>query len=238
MKKFSLVLVLALVTGFGNQSNGQSGINTLTNKELKEGWKLLFDGQDPAQWRSVNKETFPDKGWSVKEGCMVSGGGGSIVSRAEYGNFDLVWEWKMMDAGGNSGVKYFVKEGPKDALGIEYQMLDDAGHPWMKDGRMKPSDYHTNGAVYEIYPPSSNKNDKPIGEWNTSRVLSKGKHVEHWLNGAKIAEYERGSEDFNARIAKSKFKDVPNFGLHEKGLLMLTDHGSIVYFKNLKIREL
>ncbi len=238
MKKISLILMLAIFVGAASQGKGQAGINTLTKKEVKEGWKLLFDGQNPSQWRSVNKETFPDKGWSVQEGCMVSGGGGSIVSRTEYGNFDLVWEWKMMDAGGNSGVKYFVKEGPKDALGIEYQMLDDAGHPWTKDGRMKPFDYHTNGAVYEIYPPSSKKIDKPVGEWNTSRVLSKGNHVEHWLNGAKIAEYERGSEDFKVQVSKSKFKDVPNFGLHEKGLLMLTDHGSIVYFKNLKIREL
>lgn len=238
MKILASLLVFVVLAGMTWPGMAQSQPNTLSKKEVKEGWTLLFDGTNPSQWRSVNKDQFPEKGWSVQDGCMVSGGGGSIVSRKEYGNFELTWDWKMMDKAGNSGVKYFVKEGPKDALGIEYQMLDDENHPWMKDGRMKPFDYHTNGAVYEIYPPSGNKPDKPVGEWNTSKVVAKGKHVEHWLNGVKIADYVRGSDDFNARIAKSKFKDVPGFGLHEKGLLMLTDHGSIVYFKNLKIREL
>ena len=143
-----------------------------------------------------------------------------------------------MDAGGNSGVKYFVKEMNNDALGIEYQILDDVGHPWMKDGRMLPNDFHTVGAVYELYPPSPKKIIKPVGEWNTSRIFSAGNHVEHWLNGVKVAEYERGSADFKARIAKSKFREIPGFGLHEKGVLLLQDHGSIVWFRNLKIKKL
>ena len=235
MKKIASILIFATMVGFTAQKQEP---NTLTKKEVKLGWKLLFDGKNPSQWRSANQTGFPTKGWEIKEECLVSGGGGNLVSKEEYGNFDLVWDWKMMDAGGNSGVKYFVKETGKDALGIEYQMLDDAEHPWMKDGRMKPNDFHTVGAVYEIYPPSPNKIVKPVGQWNTSRVLSSGKHVEHWLNGVKVAEFERGSADFNARIAKSKFKDIPNFGLHEKGLLLLQDHGSVVWFRNIKIRTL
>jgi hypothetical protein len=238
MKNLAAILIFAFLVGSFVQLQGQHTSNTLTKKEVKEGWKLLFDGKDPSQWRAANQEGFPSKGWEIREGCMVSGGGGNLVSKEEYGNFDFVWEWKMMDKGGNSGVKYFVREDGKDALGIEYQMLDDEGHPWMQDGRMHPNDYHTVGAIYELYPTASNKVTKPVGVWNTSRILSKGKHIEHWLNGVKVAECDRGSSDFNARIAKSKFKDIPNFGQYEKGLLLLQDHGSIVWFRNMKIRIL
>ena len=236
MQRNSVLLLFVLLVGSIFQLQGQQASNTLSKNEVQQGWKLLFDGKNPSQWRSANQVDFPSKGWQIKEGCLVSGGGGNLVSKEEYGNFDFCWDWKMMDIGGNSGVKYFVKEDGKDALGIEYQMLDDAAHPWMKEGKMQPNDYHTNGAVYEIHPPSIHKKSKPVGEWNTSRVLSSGKHVEHWLNGLKVAEYERGSADFNARVAKSKFKDVPNFGLHQKGLLLLQDHGSVVWFRNMKIK--
>ncbi|MEI6276756.1 MAG: DUF1080 domain-containing protein [Prolixibacteraceae bacterium] len=238
MKYFSAFILFALSFGFAFQVQGQQTAKSLTQKEMKEGWTLLFDGKNPTHWRAANAEGFPVKGWVIKEGCLVSGGGGNLVSTKEYGNFDFVWEWKMMDQGGNSGVKYFVKEDQKDALGIEYQMLDDEGHPWMKDGRMHPNDFHTVGAIYELYPTNAGKVTKPVGEWNTSRILCKGKHIEHWLNGVKVSECERGSEDFNARIAKSKFKEIPNFGLHEMGLLLLQDHGSIVWFRSMKIREL
>jgi len=237
MKASSAVLLLFLMLGCAVQKQ-PAAFNSLSKKEVSQGWQLLFDGKNPSLWRSANKADFPTTGWSIKEGCMVSGGGGNLESREEYGNFDLVWDWKMMDAGGNSGVKYFVKEMNNDALGIEYQILDDVGHPWMKDGRMLPNDFHTVGAVYELYPPSPKKIIKPVGEWNTSRIFSAGNHVEHWLNGVKVAEYERGSADFKARIAKSKFREIPGFGLHEKGVLLLQDHGSIVWFRNLKIKKL
>lgn len=184
------------------------------------------------------QHSFSNEGLVGERGMPGLGGGGSLVSKEEYGNFDLVWDWNMTDAGGNSGVKYFVKEDGKDALGIEYQMLDDAAHPWMKEGKMQPNDYHTNGAVYELYPPSIYKKSKPVGEWNTSRVTSYGKHVVHWLNGEKVADYVRGSTDFTDRVAKSKFKGTPGFGLHEQGLILLQDHGSVVWFRNIKIRKL
>jgi hypothetical protein len=238
MKNLLSILWLAFLIGYAVQLQGQPTANTLTKKEVKEGWKLLFDGKSPSLWRAANKQGFPEKGWEIKEGCMVSGNGGNLVSMEEYGNFDFVWDWKMMDTGGNSGVKYFVKEDGKDALGIEYQMLDDLAHPWMKEGKMQPNDYHTNGAVYELYPPSVYKKSKPVGEWNTSRITSYGMHVVHWLNGKKVADYVRGSSDFSERVAKSKFKDTPGFGLHEMGLILLQDHGSVVWFRNIKIRKL
>ena len=237
MRTLSAIVILFVLAGCTVQKQPLPA-NTLTKKEVKQGWQLLFDGSTPSGWRSINQTSFPSKGWVIKEGCLVSGGGGSLVSREEYDDFDLVWDWKMIDVGGNSGVKYFVKEGKNDALGIEYQMLDDANHPMMKDGSMLPNDYRTVGAVYELYAPSIYKKIKPVGEWNTSRVVSNGRHVEHWLNGDKVAEFERGSSDFKDRIAKSKFKDVPQFGLHDKGLLLLQDHGSVVWFRNLKIRKL
>lgn len=238
MKNLFLGLILTVLFGCTAQKQQKTANNTLTKKELKNGWQLLFDGTNPTLWRSDNKTDFPAKGWSVKEGCLVSGGGGNLVSKEEYSNFDLVWEWKMIDAGGNSGIKYFVKEDGKDALGIEYQMLDDAAHPWMKEGKMQPNDYHTNGAVYELYPPSIHKKSKPVGEWNSSRVTSYGMHVVHWLNGEKVTDYVRNSKDFAERVAKSKFKDTPGFGMHEQGLILLQDHGSEVWFRNIKLRKL
>jgi len=238
MRNLLFRLLMAISFGCAAQKQQQASVNTLTKKELKNGWQLLFDGTNPSHWRSANKTDFPTSGWTIQEGCLVSGGGGSLVSKEEYGNFDLVWDWNMTDAGGNSGVKYFVKEDGKDALGIEYQMLDDAAHPWMKEGKMKPNDYHTNGAVYELYPPSEFKKSKPVGEWNTSRVTSYGMHVVHWLNGEKVADYVRGSSDFAEKVAASKFKDTPGFGLHEQGLILLQDHGSVVKFRNIKIRKL
>jgi len=238
MKKINLLFIICAMSAFSFQNNTKDPLNTLSAKELKENWQLLFDGKTTNNWRGENSTTFPKKGWEIKEGCLVSGKGGNIVTIQEFGNFDFKWEWKMETKGGNSGVKYFVKEKNGTALGIEYQMLDDVNHEWMLSVQMKPNDYHTNGAVYELYPTSPDKKTKPFGEWNESRIISKGNHVEHWLNGSKVAEYERRSDDFKARVAQSKFKDVDQFGLHNEGMLMLTDHESVVYFRNLKIRKL
>lgn len=238
MRTLFFLWAIAISVGCTAQKQQQASVNSLTKKELRNGWQLLFDGASPSQWRSANKTDFPTKGWTIQDGCLVSGGGGSLVSKEEYSNFDLVWDWKMMDSGGNSGVKYFVKENGNDALGIEYQMLDDAAHPWMKEGKMLQNDYHTNGAVYELYPPSIYKKSKSVGEWNTSRITSYGMHVVHWLNGEKVADYVRGNADFTERVAKSKFKATPGFGLHDRGLILLQDHGSVVWFRNIKIRKL
>ena len=227
-------LILTSLCIFSIQGYTKDKANKLTKKEQKENWQLLFDGKSTEKWKGEKSAAFPQKGWEIRDECLVSNKGGNILSKEEFGNFDFKWEWKMITKDGNSGIKYFVKEytGTKlgTALGIEYQMFDD--------GKMDPTSYHANGAVYELYSPVADKKSKPVGEWNESRVLSVGNHVEHWLNGKKVAEYERGSDDFKARIAKSKFKNVDGFGLPSQGMLMLTDHGSVVYFRNMKIRKL
>lgn len=228
-------------------------VNSLTSEEKKEGWELLFNGHSTEKWRGINKQTFPASGWKVENGALItnaaggheSASGGDIITKKEYGDFILKWEWKMETKGGNSGIKYFVKEGPEVSgvnnqygYGLEYQILDDKNHSWMLKGKMKPNDYHTVGSLYEIYPASADKRPNPLGLWNESKIVCQNGHVEHWLNGKKILEYDRGSEDFRSKIAQSKFKDVENFGLHEKGHLLIQDHGSLVHFRNIKIKEL
>lgn len=224
--------------------------NTLSATEKKEGWELLFDGKSTEKWRGINQNSFPATGWKVKNGDLIacaeggaeSGNGGDVITKKQYGNFILRWEWRMETKGGNSGVKYFVQEGigtnKSYGFGLEYQLLDDKYHPWMLDGKMKPNDYHTLGSLYEIYPASPDKHPNPLGIWNESTIVSKNNHVEHWLNGQKILEYERGGADFNAKIAASKFKDVKGYGVLPQGYLLLQDHGSIIHFRNIKVKEI
>jgi sugar phosphate isomerase/epimerase len=225
-------------------------VNLLTAQEKKEGWELLFDGKSVKNWRGINQETFPTSGWKIENGDLIafvhggaeSGAGGDIVTTKKYGNFILKWEWNMKTKGGNSGVKYFVQEGLGDnkgyGYGLEYQLLDDRYHAWMLEGKMKPNDYHTLGSLYEIYPASPDKRPSPLGLWNESMIVCKGNQVEHWLNGKKILEYDRSSDDFKAKIAASKFKDVEQFGRHPEGHLLIQDHGSVVHFRNIKIKSL
>ena len=212
-------------------------------------WKLLFDENSTSGWRRINEEFFPKEGWKVEDGVFMvnasdgqeSGNGGDIITTNQYGDFILDWEWKMMTKGGNSGVKYFVKEGLSDnekyGAGLEYQILDDENHEWMLQGKMKPGDYHTLASLYEIYP-ARDKLPKPLGEWNRSKIVVDGKHVEHWLNGSKVLAFERGGEDFKKRVAQSKFNKYENFGEAKEGHILLQDHGSEVLFRNMRIKEL
>lgn len=228
----------------------EQGNNRLTKEEKENGWKLLFDGYSSEDWRGITKNHFPEQGWEIKNGQIrivatdgaESGNGGDIITTNKYGDFELTWEWRMLTKGGNSGVKYYVKEELTDngnyGYGLEYQILDDPNHPWMLEGKMKPNDYHTVGALYEFFPPSQDKKVKPLGEWNSSRIIAKNNHVEHWLNGEKILDYQRGGKKFMKMLKKSKFKDVDDFGQAEKGHILLQDHGSKVHFRNIKIREL
>jgi hypothetical protein len=224
--------------------------NRLSARETAEGWQLLFDGATTEGWRAVNATAFPAVGWEVRDGALVAnaatgveaGAGGDIVTRREFGEFDLRWEWRLDTKGGNSGVKYCVREGEGDGgkhgIGLEYQILDDPNHEWMLDGRMSPGDFHTLGGLYELYAPSPEKQAMPLGEWNSSRIVARRGAVQHWLNGALVLEYDRGSPDFLDRVARSKFKDFAGFGRHEIGRILLQDHGSAVRFRNLKIRHL
>ena len=214
--------------------------NQLTTKEKAAGWKLLFDGKTTQGWRTFKKQTFPDKGWVVEDGwlhCLGKGGGnkggGEIISDAEFNDFDLRWEWKQ-PPGGNSGVKYFIIESRKEALGHEYQMIDDERATGVDKGNRK----QLTAAFYAVLAPTIAPPVKPPGEINTSRIIVKGNHVEHWLNGVKVLEYECGSDEVNAAVAASKFKSTAGFGDKVRGHLLLQDHNTEVWFRNLRIREL
>ncbi|MGP1436207.1 MAG: 3-keto-disaccharide hydrolase [Phocaeicola sp.] len=235
-------LVLTLISGCLPLLEGEHPDFSISKGEKTE-WISLFNGYDFEGWRGVNRENFPEKGWKIENGAIVCTGenGGSIVTIEKYGQFDLKWEWKLMDKGANSGIKYYVNERDGDegstyGYGIEYQMIDDVD--WVGSGRMQPNDYHTTGAAYELYPPSFKKKVKPIGKWNRSEIISREGKVEHWLNGKKILEYDRKSQDFKDRIAKSKFSKVKGYGLFEDGHILLQDHESVTYFRNIRIKLL
>lgn len=217
--------------------------NTLSEQEERDGWKLLFDGVSPAGWRGAHKESFPESGWVIENGYMKvlpsgggeSQGGGDIVTTGQYGNFDLSFEF-MITEGANSGVKYFVTEKyatAGSAIGLEYQVLDDQRHP---DAKMGRNGNRTLASLYDLIP-ASNKRFNGVGQWNNGRIVSMDGHVEHWLNGFKVLEYTRGSDEFRALVKESKYNIYSGFGEAERGHILLQDHGNEVYFRSLKIKE-
>lgn len=228
----AIVLLVSAVAGCGQQDK----INTLTSQEKKEGWILLFDGKTPEGWISSNGNPFPEEGWIIKDGILsLEEGqkGGDIKTVGEYSDFDLMIDF-LYTPECNSGIKYFYTRYSKGGwLGMEYQLLDDV---LAEDNKRTD---HLCGALYDIFTPDSTvKNLTGPGSWNTARIVSKGKHVEHWLNGAKILEFERGSSEYLEAVAKSKYKSDPVFGMIEKGNILLQDHGHIISFRNIKIRVL
>jgi hypothetical protein len=212
------------------------------NQCCQKGWTILFDGKDVSKWRGVNSETFPDKGWIVKDGLLIRdpalGTPGDIITREQYGNFELVVDFKITE-GANSGIKYYVVEalsgGSKAGIGLEYQVLDDDRHP---DAKMGKNGNRTVGSLYDLIPAPKDKPIKPVGQWNTARIVAKDMTVQHWLNGKKIVEYKRDAPAFRELVVESKYKDYPNFGLAEKGPVLLQDHGNKVFYRNIKIRKL
>lgn len=209
--------------------------NELSPEEKAAGWRLLFDGQTTKGWHSFKRTTFPTTGWAVEDGWLHCTGkeGGDVLSDGVYDQFELQWEWKL-EPGGNSGLKYFVLESRNSAIGHEYQMLDDERNPDGSIGQGK----HVTASFYDVLKPSVKPPTKPMGEVNQSRVLVKGNHVEHWLNGVKVLEYECGSNEVKAGVAASKFKNVRGFGERVKAHLLLQDHHSNVWFRSIKIRDL
>ncbi len=228
------LLTFALAASLAFSANAAE-YNTLTAAEKKEGWKLIFDGKSLAGWRTFKKTTAPDKGWIVEDGVLkhvAKGGGGDIITDATFESFDLRWEWKAAP-GANSGLKYFVSEERKQLLGHEYQLIDDERHADAKLAEGK----RVTASFYDVLAPHGAK-PKPAGEWNHSRVLVKGNHVEHWLNGDKVLEYELGSDAIKAAVAKSKFSKVEDFGSRVQCHLLLQDHGDEISFRDIKLLEL
>jgi hypothetical protein len=207
--------------------------NQLTPDEIKAGWKLLFDGQSLKGWRSYGKPAGPDHGWVVEDGnlnCVAHAKGGDIISVDQFTDFDLQWDWRI-PTGANNGLKYEVTEKRPSAPGQEYQMIDDS----IPDAQ--PAKRST-ASFYDVLPPGPAKPLHPPGEWNHSRILVKGNHVEHWLNGKMVLTYELGSPEIKAAIAKSKFKNSAGFGDKITGPILLTEHNDAATYRAIKILEL
>ena len=208
--------------------------NTLTAAEKADGWQLLFDGRSLDGWRGYRKDTLPDAGWEVKDGTLRTVAkvkGADLITTKAFTDFELSWEWRVVP-GGNNGVKYFVTENRPRSPGHEYQMIDDAGYP----GKLGPG--HLTADFYEVLPAAADKPIRPGGEWNSSRIVVRGAHVEHWLNGKNVLSYDLGSAAVKAGIEKSKFKGHPGFGEKITGPIMLTYHQDECWYRNVKIREI
>lgn len=224
--------------------------NTVSVAERAAGWRLLFDGQTFNGWRGLGYDSVPTAHWKIENGAikkvpsgeiprMADGqpaSGGDLMTRDRFGDFELSWEWKIARAG-NSGVKYNVSEelsmaaaANHAALGFEYQLLDDSLH---EDNKV-PS--HRAGALYDLIPPNASKLLRPVGDWNVSKLVYRGNHGEHWLNGRKIVEFELGTPRMDSLLALSKYRSIPNFAQRRVGHIVLQDHGDEVYFRSIKIR--
>lgn len=225
--------------------------NTLTDYEKRKGWRMLWDGKTSEGWRSAKSDNFPETGWQIKDGVLTvleSGGGeaahgGDIITRDTYGQFELIVEFNMTE-GANSGIKYFVdpelNKGSGSAIGLEYQILDDAKHP---DATQGVEGNRTLASLYDLIraenlsAPSRNKGFHGIGKWNRARIVVNGDHVQHWLNEMKVVEFDRMTQIFSALVAYSKYSKWKNFGQIPEGHILLQDHGNTVHFRNIKIRE-
>jgi len=221
--------------------------NDLTPYERNSGWQLLFDGHSSKGWISAKGDQFPAKGWVVDNGTMEvlssqgkeAANGGDIITEKQFKAFDLSFQFKLTP-GANSGVKYFVtlkEKSSGSAIGLEYQVLDDALHP---DAKLGVNGNRTLASLYDlITAKKQSRFTHAIGEWNTGRVIVyPNNHVEHYLNGIKVLEYERGSAEYRELVSKSKYHIWENFGEAEQGHILLQDHGDNVFFRSIKIKEL
>jgi hypothetical protein len=246
--KFKLAIVLFAVAAaaaapLAAQAPAKKGAATKTHAATTSadtsGWIRLFDGKDLKGWRGYKKPDATETRWRVEDGLLTipSNGAGDthgqrdLITDDTFEQFDLRWEWKISQ-GGNSGVKYFVLEDRPDAIGHEYQMIDDERHP---DAKIGP--HRQTAALYDVFP-AHDRPMKPAGEWNDSEVIVKGKHVTHMLNGKSVLEYDLDSPALMAQIAKSKFKGVARFGHPQNGHILVQDHGDQVWFRTIEIKRL
>jgi hypothetical protein len=246
--KLSSLAVLTLLSGACSQSGdskkeaaGEEKTQTEMSESAAEGeWIELFDGKSLAGWHGYNK-TGQVTNWTVEDGALVCLGaakdahGGDIVTDRKFDNFELTWEWKV-DKGSNSGVMYHVVEDAKYKApyetGPEYQVIDDEGFP----EKLEP--WQQAGADYAMLPANEKKKLKPVGEWNSSKIVYNNGHVEHWLNGEKIVEFEDNTPEWNKEKTEGKWKDYPDYATAKTGAIALQDHGNKAYFKNIRIKEL
>ncbi len=239
MKKQTILITFLcfLILTFSFSGNAQDKINQLTPQEKKDGWQLLFDGKSIDNWKVFNGGEV-ESGWKIIDGILHNSGvgsdhGGDIITKGEYDNFVLTLEWQIAPES-NSGIFFHVQEKVVDALyksGPEYQLMDDKG--W-------PTELHDNqysGANYAMHIPQGVKL-VALDQWNKTKIVVEGKHVEHWLNGVKVVEYELWSDDWKARKEAGKWKDEPFYGKAKTGHIGLQDHGGLCKFRNIKIKNL
>jgi Domain of Unknown Function (DUF1080) len=225
VRRSGAVLLMAVALGVTNMVSAREAPGT---------WRPLFDGKTTDGWRGFLAKQMPD-GWKVVDGALTRvDKAGDIVTTDEFADFELTMDWKIAK-GANSGIFYRVVENETDKsmwmVAPEYQIIDDKGYPAeLKDTQ------HT-GANYDLQPPGRDVS-KPVGEWNTTRIVADGKHVEHWLNGVKLVEYDIASPEWEQLVAKSKFKDHPRYARAPRGRIGIQDHGDWIAFRNIRIREL
>lgn len=234
------VLLLTLLTGLFFSCASEGPQNTLTEAEKNDGWKLLFDGESLNGWKDYQGESVNGP-WKVEDGLLAAQGEGAdeygyLSTTDQYENFILTFDWKISE-GGNSGVLYHVIDRPQYGVpyetGPEYQVIDDEGFP----GGLE--DWQKTGADYAMYTADESKKElKPVGQWNSSKIVFDNGHVEYWLNGAKTVEFEAWSEDWFERKNAGKWSDVREYGLGRYGYIVLQDHGAKCWYKNIKIKEL
>lgn len=232
----NIVILLASLVVSINLFAQNEAINTLTEKEKKEGWQLLFNGKNLEGWKAFQGKEVT--GWKVIDGVLNNSGvgsdhGGDIVTRKKYQDFELTLEWKVASKS-NSGIFYHVNEKLGKAIyesGPEYQLIDDKGWP----SKLEDSQY--SGANYAMHAPK-NAVVKNLSEWNKTRIVVDGTHVEHYLNDVKVVEYNLWDADWKERKEKGKWKDYPYYGMARKGQIGLQDHGGLAQFRNIKIREI
>ena len=228
-----VLFVALLVCGVSFAATAQEH-NTLTKKERKAGWQLLWNGRDLSGWKSNSPNGDMNKGWKAVDGelvIMARSGAGDIITEKRYHDFELSIDFKITE-GANSGIKYFI--GENGSIGCEFQILDDENHP---DAKMGFNGNRRLGSLYDLIPADGwalvAKRD-----WNTARIVVRGNHVEHWLNGVKILEYEKNNDMWDTIVSHSKFAKVENFAGGDGGHILLQDHNDEVHYRNLKIREL